>query len=558
MPAEPALVPDPLPTPSPPSLAPLELARLRGAVRSGLFGDSVAPPRVGRYELLRCIGRGGMGIVYAARDVELGREVAIKLLRPELSHGGDGERLTSEARALARLSHPNVVSVFDVGTFEGQRFIAMEYVVGQDLRRWLEAPRRLRTLIEVFIGAGQGLHAAHRVGLVHRDFKPDNVLVGDDGRPRVLDFGLARPPDAADAALSHPPAIPGGTDPLATVLTQAGQVIGTPAYMAPEQHLGEPADARSDQFSFAVALYHAVYGVRPFAGEDPQALALSIVRGRIRPSTPRYPVPRWLEDLLSRALSVDPAQRFETMAALISVLETHLEAGTAELDVVPTRGLEAEPATASTAWHEGGLASLSAPLPAVAAGSVSGLPAPRVEPSALSQPSSGDGELTTSLSTRRSIAGRLDDATLEILGRELDRLEGKRGTVERLGSSMTWTTRSLEVHIDVGADRTEILVWRRLGRQLVNRSIRWAALGGFLANMFIAMVAGSGALDQQESLIPIVVIGSLLTGVTTGYRKGRARHVRALPSAKAHLDFMADRLVGLAQVESQAALPSRF
>ncbi|MEM7154331.1 MAG: serine/threonine-protein kinase [Myxococcota bacterium] len=526
-------------------------------MRSGLFGDSVAPPRVGRYELLRCIGRGGMGIVYAARDVELGREVAIKLLRPELSHGGDGERLTSEARALARLSHPNVVSVFDVGTFEGQRFIAMEYVVGQDLRRWLEAPRRLRDLIEVFIGAGQGLHAAHQVGLVHRDFKPDNVLVGDDGRPRVLDFGLARPPDANDVVGGQPPAIPGGTDPLATVLTQAGQVIGTPAYMAPEQHLGEPADARSDQFSFAVALYHAVYGVRPFAGEDPQALALSIVRGRIRPATPRYPVPRWLEDLLARALAVDPAQRFDSMAALISLLETQLEAGTAELDVVPSRGLEAEPATASTAWHVDGFDSLAGPLPAVVS-PPGALARPADPPKAMSQPSESDGGLTTSISTRRSIAGSLDDAALEILARELDRLEGSRGTVDRLGASMTWTTRSLEVHVDVGADRTEILVWRRLGRQLARRTARWMALGFFLSNMFIAMVAGSGALDQTESLIPIVVIGSLLTGLTTGYRKGRARHVRALPSARAHLDFVADRLVGLAQVEGQAALPSRF
>ncbi|MCH9680521.1 MAG: serine/threonine protein kinase [Deltaproteobacteria bacterium] len=313
MSAEPAVVPDPPPAPK---VAPLELARLRGAVHAGLFGGSAAPPRVGRYELLRCIGRGGMGIVYAARDVELGREVAIKLLRPELSHRDD-ERLTSEARALARLSHPNVVSVFDVGTYEEQRFIAMEFVPGQNLRRWLDAPRSLREVLQVFVAAGRGLHAAHEQGLVHRDFKPDNVLVGDDGRPRVLDFGLARPPDVAGAAPVMPPEIPAGVDPLATMLTQAGQVLGTPAYMAPEQHLGEPADARSDQFAFAVALYHAVYGVRPFTGDDPRALALSIVRGRLRPATPRFPVPAWLDDLLVRALSVDPAGRFPTMGELL-------------------------------------------------------------------------------------------------------------------------------------------------------------------------------------------------------------------------------------------------
>ncbi|MBC8068881.1 MAG: serine/threonine protein kinase, partial [Deltaproteobacteria bacterium] len=184
----------PVPDPHPPSIAPLELERMRGAVRASLFAKPAELPRLGRYTLLRCIGHGGMGIVYAARDEELDREVAIKLLRAELARSDD-RRLATEARALARLAHPNVVCVFDVGMHEGQRFIAMDYVVGEDLRRWLAAPRRLRDVLRVFAGAGRGLHAAHVVGLVHRDFKPDNVLVGDDGRPRVLDFGLARPPE---------------------------------------------------------------------------------------------------------------------------------------------------------------------------------------------------------------------------------------------------------------------------------------------------------------------------------------------------------------------------
>ncbi|MBK8713216.1 MAG: serine/threonine protein kinase [Deltaproteobacteria bacterium] len=261
--------PQALPPARPPSIAPLELERLRGSVRAGLFAEPAKPPRLGRYSLLRCIGHGGMGVVYAAHDEELDREVAIKLLRTEIARGDD-QRLAQEARALARLSHPNVVAIYDVGVHDQQRFIAMELVAGLDLRRWLAAPRPLREVLRVFAAAGHGLAAAHAVGLVHRDFKPDNVLVGDDGRPRVLDFGLARPPERADTATpGKPPVLPTGIDPFATTFTSTGMLLGTPAYMAPEQYLGDPADARSDQFSFAVSLFHAVYGERPFAGEIP-------------------------------------------------------------------------------------------------------------------------------------------------------------------------------------------------------------------------------------------------------------------------------------------------
>jgi serine/threonine protein kinase len=499
MPAQPVLVSEP-PRPSAlaaspdgtpggvprPSVAPLELARLRGAVRAGLFDVPATPPRVGRYALLRCIGRGGMGIVYAARDVELGREVAIKLLRPELSGPSDDRRLTAEAQALARLSHPNVIAIFDVGTYEGQRFIAMEYVPGQDLRRWLDAPRHLEDLLRVFVGAGRGLHAAHAVGLVHRDFKPDNVLVGDDGRPRVLDFGLARPPDAP-GSLGGRPALPAVVDPRATMLTVDGQVVGTPAYMAPEQHLGEPADARSDQFAFGVSLYHAVYGVRPFAGEDPQALALSIVRGRVRPATPRYPVPEWLDRLLARTLAVDAAQRFASMAALLEVIEHQLQAGGPELQALPTRavvdeleGLAVSSAEAMSLHSIGFLPTVHAPshLPAVPA------------PGGLALPSEEREGLVTSLSTRRTLPVALPDDTLEILVRELDRLEDRRGKVERLGACLAWSTTTLEVHVDVTPAGTEILVWRRLARQLRRRTVGWMLFGCWLGCLFLAVTLG--------------------------------------------------------------------
>jgi predicted Ser/Thr protein kinase len=527
--------PDP---PRPPSIAPLELERLRGAVRHSLFETPAELPVVGRYTLLRCIGHGGMGIVYAARDEELGREVAIKLLRAELARADD-RRLAEEARALARLAHPNVVCVFDVGMHEGQRFIAMEYVAGDDLRRWLGAPRTLRDVLRVFAGAGRGLHAAHTVGLVHRDFKPDNVLVGDDGRPRVLDFGLARPPDAGSG---RAPVLAPGLDPLGTALTSAGQVLGTPAYMAPEQYLGEAADARSDQFSFAVALYHAVYGERPFDGEDPQALALSIVRGRLRPVVPRYPVPEWLERMLERALMVDAAQRFASMDALVAIIEAQVEVGPApELDALPNRAFvlaragASELSFADPGAERSGAGDLRAQLPAVRSPEPSGLAVP---------PDVERADVVTSLSTRRTLPHALSEAGLDRITRELDRLEKTKGKVVRLGAGLTWSTRTLEVHVDPGRESTEILVWRRLSIGLRIRSALSMGAGFVLGMIVAATLEEILALDGDA--MPIVLLITLVGGAVLGLRTSHRRHAETLPPRRAQLEFVADRLVMLA------------
>src|SRR4051812_10268762 len=228
---------------------------------------------VGRYVVLERIGSGGMGVVYAAYDPELDRKVALKLLRPDRA-GAAGEaalRLQRGAQAIARLSDPHVVAVYDAGTFGDQVFVAMELMEGRTLRQWLgEGKRGWREIVDVFVAAGRGLAAAHAAGLVHRDFKPDNVLLGTDGRVKVADFGLARPvgdadPGGGEAALMESP---GSRGLLATPLTEWGVAMGTPAYMAPEQLRGERADARSDQFSFCVALWEALYGRKPFAGES--------------------------------------------------------------------------------------------------------------------------------------------------------------------------------------------------------------------------------------------------------------------------------------------------
>ncbi len=283
---------------------------------------------IGRYRLGRLLGAGGMGMVYEAVDPELARRVAIKLLHP--GTGGDIEttrrRMLREARAMAQLAHPNVVAVHDVGRFGAQVFVAMELVEGTTLTRWLQAQvRSRRELLATFVQAGRGLEAAHAVGLVHRDFKPDNVLVGADGRVRVTDFGLARPtltwPDEAQASsvVAARAAGLGATLEGHEHSTVHGAVVGTPAYMAPEQWRGEPADARSDQFSFCVALYEACFGVRPFAGDGLYALAEQVLRGNMVP--PPRAAPTWLRAAIVRGLQPDPDARHPSMQVLLAALE---------------------------------------------------------------------------------------------------------------------------------------------------------------------------------------------------------------------------------------------
>jgi tetratricopeptide (TPR) repeat protein len=263
---------------------------------------------VGRYLVLERLGAGGMGVVYAAYDPELDRRVALKLLRTGvlgLNAEAGRAHLLREAQAMARVSHPHVVPVYDVGTFGEQVFLAMELVEAQTLRQWLSAaPRSWREVRDAFVQAGRGLTAAHAVGLVHGDVKPENLLVGKDGRVRVTDFGLARTAGPAE----------GGS----TLPRVAG---GTPAYMAPEQLAGEGlADARSDQFSLCVALYEALYGERPFAGATVSELSTEVRAGRVRPVPRGSSVPSWLHRQVLRGLEVEPARRHASIDALLSAL----------------------------------------------------------------------------------------------------------------------------------------------------------------------------------------------------------------------------------------------
>lgn len=294
-----------------------EDARARGRLGPGA--------KVGRYQVLELIGEGGMGAVYAAYDPELDRRVALKLLhravdRDSASRGR--QRLTREAQAMARLSHPNVITVHDVGTFEGAVFVAMEFIAGQTLRAWMEAEERsLPELVDVFARAGEGLSAAHEAGLIHRDFKPENVMVGDDGRVRVLDFGLARP-DREDTKELAAPSTTSGSFGVTfdEALTADGQLMGTPAYMAPEQNRGESVDARCDQFSFSVAVYEAVYGERPFVGESASAVRTAILQGVVRDAPEGSDVPASLRAVLLRGLSRERDERYPVLRDLLEAL----------------------------------------------------------------------------------------------------------------------------------------------------------------------------------------------------------------------------------------------
>ena len=297
-----------------PDIDGLDLDRVRAAVGSKLFGRDEGPPKLGRYTVKSTLGEGAMGRVYLAEDSTLQRQVAVKVILAEdsKSRGRLQERLAREARRLASVAHPNVAAIYDVGVEGDQVYIAMEYIEGDSLRGWLQSKPSRRAILDAFRGAGRGLAAAHAAGLVHRDFKPENVLVGLRGtkidRVCVVDFGLATPsldstdPGSAGAASVHP-------------LTTAA--AGTPAYMSPETLTGARADLRSDQYAYCVSLYEALFGERPFDATSPPKLV-----AEIEAKEPNFDrdAPAWLIAVLRRGLSRDPAARFESMHAVLNAL----------------------------------------------------------------------------------------------------------------------------------------------------------------------------------------------------------------------------------------------
>ncbi len=274
---------------------------------------------LGRYRVGEQLGSGTMGVVLAAIDPALDRKVALKLVRPDPASDSTAarQRLLREAQSMARLAHPNVVTVYEVGTVGDHVFVAMEHIDGCNLADWLKQSRRSqREIVDAFAAAGRGLAAAHAAGIVHRDFKPANVLVSADGRVRVADFGLATSPVApAESTAANPQA----AAPIG--ITATGALLGTPAYMSPEQHEARPADARADQFSFCAALYEALYGELPFEGEGYLAYAHNVIAGTLRPAPRGSRVPNRLRRILLRGLSTQPDRRYPAMSALLADLD---------------------------------------------------------------------------------------------------------------------------------------------------------------------------------------------------------------------------------------------
>jgi len=263
---------------------------------------------VGRYTIAERVGAGGMGTVYAAVDPELDRRVALKVLHRE----GRGESLLREAKTLASLSHPNVVGIFDAGSHDGHVWLAMELVQGRPLSTWLREERRpWQEILGVLLAAGDGLAAAHDAGVVHRDFKPDNVMLSDDGRALVMDFGLASTRDPSHTEDEHEEA------------ATPNRIVGTPAYMAPEQFGGTSAGAPADQFAFCVSLWEALYGQRPFAGTTVPEIAASVTDGKVEEPPADRGVPLWLQALLRRGLLPQPSTRWPSLAHLLDALREH-------------------------------------------------------------------------------------------------------------------------------------------------------------------------------------------------------------------------------------------
>jgi eukaryotic-like serine/threonine-protein kinase len=301
----------------------------RDALAKDLIGRGTI---MGRYQIIEQLAVGGMGVVFRAHDPELSRPVAVKLVQQQsidiehLANVDEYERrLLREAQTLARLSHPNVVAAFDVGKFEGHLFIAMELIDGVSVSEWLaQEPRSLAEILRVLVAAGRGLSEAHRVGVVHRDFKLSNVMVSAHGRVQVVDFGLAHTP-SSDVDGRHEESgyvlrrRVGEAHGSGSVHTRSGTVVGTPGYIAPEHFDGRPSDARSDQFSYAAAVFRALTGVSPYPAESLSAYRRALLQ-RQRTAWPRF-VPRGVRRVVDRGLALEPDKRFRGLAELVDKLE---------------------------------------------------------------------------------------------------------------------------------------------------------------------------------------------------------------------------------------------
>ncbi|MEM6292629.1 MAG: serine/threonine-protein kinase [Myxococcota bacterium] len=382
----------------------LAAAELRARLRRKMFGVRSAGATVGRYTIVERIGGGTMGDVYAATDATLGRTVALKVLQPAADDDPARRRLLREAQTIARLNHPNVVQIFEVGEQDGRVYFAMERIDGPTLEGWLRAkPRAWTEVVDAVRQAARGLAAAHAVGVVHRDVKPANLVIGSEGRVRVVDFGLAHAARSSSLSGSW------------SASTTGGNIVGTPGYMSPE-HVGSGSiDARSDQFSLAVCLYEGLYGARPHRASDLQSLLRAIAAGRRDPVPRRRGVPRWVGRVVDRALQRDPEARFESLDAFGQALR------------VAPRSLWPRIAFATGVFAVGGgvLGMSSMHTPEVARSVVSGL--------AVEAPPRDDGAITRA---RSMLAEGEHDAALQLATRLLREAEARRDEREAAAAAV--------------------------------------------------------------------------------------------------------------------------
>lgn len=274
-------------------------------IRGRLLGVDVPVQRIGSYRVVRELARGGFGRVLECWDDKLDRTVAIKVVE---ANGRSVAAIRREATATAKVQHPRVVVVLDTGVHDGQAYVVMQLVRGIPLREWQRSAESWKALVRSYIEVGRGLAAAHAVGVIHRDLKPDNVIVDPEGNPTIVDFGLAQP---------NPHREP---DDVAVTASHQTRIVGTPEYMAPEQMSGTRADERSDQYSLAASLFEAVYGALPYPGHDTYRLMQSIGRGDLRPRPADDLAPKQLYEVLARALSLEPERRWPTVSAFVDEL----------------------------------------------------------------------------------------------------------------------------------------------------------------------------------------------------------------------------------------------
>ncbi|PCC67043.1 Serine/threonine protein kinase [Nannocystis exedens] len=380
--------------------ADVDVHRLHARVMGRLFGEPAAPTMIGRFHVERRLGEGAMGVVYAAVDAQLNRRVAIKLLHPHLQGDDQGRaRLLREARAMARLEHEHVARIYEVGAWGDQIYIAMELIEGVTLEAWLrERPRPWQAVLAVYLQAGRALAAAHHANLLHRDFKPENVLVDSRDRARVLDFGLTCALDAGE-----------DLDDELMPLTRTGSILGTPAYMAPEQQRTGNAEPRSDQFSFCVALFEGLFGLRPF-GSLPRFGQVEIA-----PIPRESRVPLRIRRAIVRGLSEKPDDRWPTMEELLAALQPRRRFSEAPEPIRARTWLIAGGAALTAA----GLVALGVSLaqPDAGAGAVAA-PQAAAPASAPADAQSGELAVERAAAERQAHALRVRDAAFSLLPRD--------------------------------------------------------------------------------------------------------------------------------------------